>query len=279
VVFALFVGLPAVIFWLFVLTAGLGVLALVHGENEAYCNIATVPIHGVITSDDNGFTQLLGFGAISGATSLIEKIEAADEDPTIEAILIDIDSPGGTPVAADDVMRALESAHKPTVALIRDLGASAAYWIAAGADHIVASPISSVGSIGVTMSYVEIAGANEEEGSRWINLASGEFKDAGNPDRRLREEEQEYFQSQVNTVHDYMVDRIASMRPTITREQYSALADGRVFLGTRGLELGLVDALGGAQEVRTYLAEQLGALRDDIVFCESTMTGLEALFD
>ena len=280
IVFGLFVGLPAVLFWLLVSVTVLGIMTLASdSRSKVQCNIATIPVHGVITSDDEGFTRLLGFGMISGARTLIRQVNEALHDDSVLAILVDIDSPGGTPVAADDVMYALYRAGKPTVALVRDIGASAAYWVAAGTDHIVTSPISNIGSIGVTMSYVEEAGANEEEGMRWIDLSSGSFKDAGNPYRRLSDDEQNYFQEQVDTVHEYMIERIASVRPTRTYEEYLELADGRTYLGVKGLELGLVDTLGGMYEVREYLAKTLDLPMDEIRICEPKRGGLRSLLE
>ncbi len=280
VVFGLFVGIPAVLFWFIASIMILGIITLVgDSRSKEQCNIATIPVHGIITSDDEGFTRLLGLGMISGARSLIRQINEALADELIVAILVDIDSPGGTPVAADDVMFALHRADKPTVSLVRDIGASAAYWVAAGTDHIVTSPISNIGSIGVTMSYTEQAGAREEEGMRWIDLSSGSFKDAGNPNRRLSEEEQRYFQEQVDTVHTYMIERIARVRPTRTYEEYLEIADGRTFLGKRGVELGLVDTLGGIYEVRAYLADTLGIPERDIRICEPKRGGLRSLLE
>ncbi len=278
-VFALFVGLPAAVFWLVFVVVLLSILSMLDGEGDRSCNIATIPVYGVITSNDDGFAQLLGFGALTGARSLIKSIETAEQNSTVHAMVIDIDSPGGTPVAADDVARALQNTSKPTVALIRDLGASAAYWVAAGTDHIVASPISAVGSIGVTMSYVELAGANEEEGSRWIDLSSGSFKDAGNPDRTLAEDEHEYLQVQVDAVHDYMLKRITNMRPLLSVEEHADISDGRMFLGEQGSEIGLVDTVGGELEVRTYLAEQLNMPINEVVLCDVPSSGIEALFE
>jgi protease IV len=280
VVFAFFVGLPAVLFWFAATVTVLGIMAVASdSRNKVECNVAVVPVHGVITSDDEGFTRLLGFGIISGARTLIRQVNEALHDESILAILVDIDSPGGTPVAADDVMQALHESEKPTVALVRDVGASAAYWLAAGADHIVASPISNIGSIGVTMSYMEEAGAHEEEGMRWINLSSGPFKDAGHPDRRISEGEQEYFQEQVDDVHTYMIERIALARPTRTYDEYLELADGRTYLGAKGLELGLVDTLGGMREVRQYLADTLDLTTDEIRICEPKRGGLRSLLE
>jgi len=274
--FALFVGLPAVVFWIMIGSITFGLMALL-GDDDDYCNVVKIPVHGVIVTDDGGFGDLFGFGALTGAASVVQAIRDADEDEMVEALLLDIDSPGGTPVAADAIMTALSNSSKPTVALIQDVGASAAYWVAAGADHIVASPVSSVGSIGVTMSYTEEAGITTEEGGRFIEISSGSFKDAGNPERVLTAEEQAYYQEQVDIAHGYFVDRVAEVRPTLTRDAYARLADGRIFIGVQAFKEKLVDALGGADVALSYLADMTGMAQDDIVVCTAEGDALHAL--
>ena len=213
--------------------------------------------------------QPLSGGAITDVDTVSQALVRANSDPNIHAIILDVNSPGGTPVAGDEILGAvLQVTEKPIVAVVRDVGASAAYWAIAGADYIVASPVSDVGSIGVTMSYTESAGALEEEGGRWVDIASGSFKDAGNPERMLREEEKVYFQTQVDTIYMYMVQRIASARPSLDESVLAQLADGRAFLGTEAKERGLVDALGGFSEALVYITERTGK---EAVLCEASI--------
>lgn len=275
-VLAFFVVIPSLVFWGF---AGLLTLIIMDSffSAEVPCTVARIPVQGVLLTTGSGLDQIFGLNAIMSADSIIEKIDAAEEDDEIDAILLDIDSPGGTPASADEILTRLEATTKPTVAVIRDLGTSAAYWVAVGADHIVASPVSTVGSIGVTMSYLESASSTEQEGSRWIDLSSGLFKDAGNPERILREEEEDYFQSQVDTVYDYMLNRIASARSEIDRRKLVELADGRAFLGTEALSLHLIDELGGFSEALEYLATALSKKEGEVVLCPTQGAGLEEL--
>jgi protease-4 len=272
--FAIFVAVPAVIFWLGTFFVGLGLVALFSDDHS--CDVARVPLYGVLSTTDSGFAQLLG-GVITSADAVVADIEYADEAEHVRAIVLDVDSPGGYPVAADTIMDALLAAEKPTVAVVRDLGASAAYWAAAGADHIIASPVSNVGSVGVTMSYLEFASTTELEGARWVDLASGDFKDAGNPERALREQEEEHFRSQVDTVHEYMVDQIAAARGAISRDELAALADGRAYVGTQALELKLVDELGGMDSALDYIALILGMQTEDLTLCPPPSGGLDDL--
>jgi protease IV len=266
-VFAAMVLVPALLFWGLFAIVGIGVYGLVVTlGSEEQCAVARIPVQGVLTTTSGGF-EGLEYG--TAADQVVASIADADADEAIQAILIDVDSPGGTPVAGDEIAQALHEAQKPTVAVVRDMGTSAAYWASVGADYIIASPVSDVGSIGVTMSYTELAGANDEEGSRWIGIASGEHKDAGNPERTLTEDEQAYFQAQVDAVHEYMVDRIATFRPTLSRGEYADLADGRAYLGSEALKHKLIDGVGGIAEARAYLAQVLGVSEDHITVCGS----------
>lgn len=267
---------PAIVFWSGVLILCIGFLSLL-GEVENDCSVARIPLQGVLAATDSGIGDILGFGFVTSANSVVEEFEQAEKNDQIQAVVIDVDSPGGTPVAGDEIMQALLRLDKPTVAVVRDQGTSAAYWAMAGADHIIASPVSDVGSIGVTMSYLELANASETEGSRWVDLSSGEFKDAGNPERELAEEEELYFQSQVDTVHDYMVDQIARARSVLSRDELAQLADGRAYLGSRALELGLVDEVGGFEQAIRFIAAELGVDEQSLSLCPVKGERLEEL--
>jgi len=274
-VFAFFVAVPAFMFWCFFFLVFIISVALFSddgGDEEEVCTVARISVQGVLTAT-GGFGFLSDFASIASADSIISEIQEAEKDENIEAIVLDIDSPGGTPVAADEIFTELKKITKPTVAVVRDLGTSAAYWVAVGTDHIIASPVSEVGSIGVTMSYLEYASSTESEGSRWIDLSSGLFKDAGHPERKLREEEEEYFQSQVDEVHAYMIERIASARHGISEEELFALADGRAFLGSDALSKKLIDELGSFDEASAYVAQTLSKERDDVVLCSASGKG------
>ena len=272
---AFFCFIPAFVFWISVLVIVFGVLVL-SSEDADKCNVARIPLQGVLMATDNGLSGALGFGAVTSADSVVSDIVRAEEDEHIVAIVVDVDSPGGTPVAGDEIMQALHTTSKPTVAIIRDRGTSAAYWAAAGADYIVASPVSDVGSIGVTMSYLELASSTEYQGSRWVDISSGEYKDAGHPERVLKSKEQDHFQHEVDAVHEYMVNQIAEARDTFTRDELATLSDGRAYLGAEALSLGLIDAVGGFEKVLEYLKEVLW-IDDTVVICPVSYGGLEDL--
>ena len=229
----------------------------------ASCAIRTVRIRGMLATylppDVDGDVP-------SDATSsedVVDALRAAEGDDTAEGIILDIDSPGGYPVAAEEIANALRAVGKPTVALIRQQGMSAAYWAATGADRIVASALSDVGSIGVTMSYVDNVEANRQNGNGYVSLSAGKYKDAGDPNRRLTDEERSLFQRDLDIVHALFIDAVAANR-ALDVSVVRAVADGSSVLGGRAKELGLIDEIGGLDEAAAYIAAQTGADRHDV---------------
>jgi len=118
-------------------------------------------------------------------------IDEIENDEYIGALIVEIDSYGGYPVASEEITNALKRMKTPVIALIRESAASGAYLIATGADKIYASEASDVGSIGVTMSYLDYSEQNKDQGIIYQQLSSGKFKDSGDPDKELTEEEED----------------------------------------------------------------------------------------
>ena len=123
-------------------------------EPSSSCNVYALNLHGMLDAYEppEGSEN---YGYVTGSDVLVYNIEEAAKDPTIKGVLIDIDSTGGYAVPAEEVNKALKILNKPSVAVIRGYGDSAAYWAATGADLIIASPLSDVGSIGITSSYLD----------------------------------------------------------------------------------------------------------------------------
>ncbi|PJC56413.1 signal peptide peptidase SppA [Candidatus Kaiserbacteria bacterium CG_4_9_14_0_2_um_filter_41_32] len=232
--------------------------------SDGECNIAVMPIEGVI----------LPFSGITATDELYitpatvrSFIKTADEELGIEGIMFEINSPGGTPVAAETIAEDIKSSSLPTVALIGDIGASGGYMVASAADTIIASNMSEVGSIGVTMSYVEESTKNMEDGLTFVSLSTGKYKDAGNPNKPLTAEERELFERDLTSIHNTFVEIVANNR-NLSIEEVSALADGSTMLGSRALEAKLIDRIGGRFEAKKAFAEKLGKEESEIIFCE-----------
>jgi protease-4 len=233
--------------------------------SDGMCNVAVLPIEGVILP----FAGYDDYSLVTTPGMVRSFIDDMNDDEFVQAVVFEINSPGGTPVASEQISEMIQDLTIPNISLIGDLGASGGYMIAAAADTVLASPMSDVGSIGVTMSYVENSKQNEEEGLTFVELSSGKFKDAGNPNKPLSDEERALFESDLDLVHKQFVSKVALMR-NLPVEKVEALADGSTMPGVRALEAGLVDALGGRALAKRHLADKLGLTEDEIVFCEYT---------
>ncbi|MSU45003.1 hypothetical protein EXS45_02375, partial [Candidatus Nomurabacteria bacterium] len=147
-----------------------------HGQLLTY-----IPIHAENDS-------LFNYDVVS-SENIIGAIKAANDNSDIKGIVIEVDSPGGSPVAGEEIADALKNSEKPTVGLIRETGASAAYWAISSAGKIFGSKNSNVGSIGVTSSYLNNVVKNKKDGYTYEQLSAGKFKDSGNADKPLTTEE------------------------------------------------------------------------------------------
>lgn len=231
--------------------------------SDGMCNVAVLPIEGAIMP----FSGFEDFSLVTTPQTVRDFVSRAEDDFAIKGLLLEINSPGGTPVASEQISDIVRSTALPTISLIGDMGASGAYLVAASADEIIASSMSDVGSIGVTMSYTENSKKNEEEGVTFVQLSSGKFKDAGNPEKPLTEEERKLFEADLELVHKEFVKKVAEMRGKSV-EEIDALADGSSMPGVRALEKGLIDMIGNRQTARQEFAKKLGINEDKVVFCE-----------
>ncbi len=178
---------------------------------------------------------------------IIAQIDALESDPQFDTIILLIDSYGGHAVPSEEIANALKRSKKRTIAVIREDGLSGGYIAASGADTIYASRLSNVGSIGVTMSYLDYSEQMRREGVRYLDISSGRFKDVGDPDRPLDEEEREYLFGIVKDSHEVIVEMIAENRG-LDIEDVRAVSDGKILLGDKALEHGLIDRIGGLHD-------------------------------
>ncbi len=233
--------------------------------SDGECNIAILPIEGVIMPFGNGVEYSEFVVTPKDVRDYLDLVQ--EDELFIEGVMFEINSPGGTPVASQDITEQIKALDIPTAALIRDVGASGGYMVASAADRIFASTMSDIGSIGVTMSYVEESEKNAEEGLTYVPLSTGKFKDAGDPNKPLSDEERAYFERELQTVHNEFINIVAINR-ALPFDEVAALADGSAMVGSRAVEAKLIDQIGGREEVRAYFAEQLGKDISEISFCE-----------
>ncbi|GLQ40011.1 Clp protease [Rhizobium albus] len=229
------VGLLAVVLLVVGLTYAGGFAE--RGE-KARSHIARVMVSGVITANED----------------LLERLEDVRDDPNVRAVVIGIESPGGTTYGGEVLYKAVRdiSAVKPVVAEVRGLAASAGYMIASATDHIVAGEASIVGSIGVIFQYGNISELLDNIGVSVGAVKSSPLKAEPSPFSPANPEAEEMIGRLVADSYDWFVDLVAERR-NMSRPETLAIADGSIFTGRQALQNGLVDAIGAEDEVRAYL--------------------------
>jgi signal peptide peptidase SppA len=199
-------------------------------------------------------------GASSGMTSyegLAAQLDAAVSDPSVRAILLDIDSPGGEATGAFAFYEALRAARerKAIVAQVNDTAASAAYGIAAQADHVVISPSSIVGSIGVVMMHMDRSKALEKQGNKPTLIYAGAHKVDGNSFEPLSASVRDTLQREVDSFYDRFVEGVAAGRSMLSERAIRA-TEAQTYIGATAIEIGLADRIGSFTETLARLASR-----------------------
>jgi len=209
-------------------------------------SIAIVRIQGIIAESTGGGP--FGFGYESGTETIVNQLERAGTDASVKAVVIRINSPGGSAAASQEIYRAVkrvrEKHGKPVVVSMGDVAASGGYYVAAPADHIVANPATLTGSIGVLMQTINLEALMERYGIHADTVKSGAYKDTGSMWRKMSPEERTYWQGMVDDVYDQFVQAVVAGRK-MEEADVKKLADGRVFTGKQAKDNNLVDELGG----------------------------------
>ena len=213
--------------------------------------VAILDVSGTIVSGESGPFDT---SVVAASGELLPLIHQAAADADVRAILLRVNSPGGSVVASDEIYHALKESGKPVVVLMGDLAASGAYYISMAAGYIVANPHTLTGSIGVISEFPDAHGLLEKLGVQFTVIKSGAAKDIGSPYRQMTEDEQALWQAIVNETYEGFLKIVAEGRG-LPVEEVRALADGRVFTGSQALELKLVDALGYEQEALAKAAD------------------------
>ncbi|MDI6903597.1 MAG: signal peptide peptidase SppA [Methanocellales archaeon] len=201
---------------------------------------------------------------IGYATSedICKNIRDATDELSVKAIVLRVNSPGGTPAAAQEIITEIKNAQekgKPVVISMGDIATSGAYYISAPAERIVANPDTMTGSIGAIWVFVNRSEYYSDEGIDFYIAKSGEFKDMGADWRGLTEEEKEYADQIVMAVYERFVNEVAQSRNMSTYE-VRKLADGRIYLGASAKNLGLIDELGNLHDA-IDIAAKLGGIK------------------
>jgi len=223
-------------------------------------NVAKIHIGGNIITQESD--SVFSADTVS-STEIIEQIEDADKNPSIKAIIFEINSGGGSAVASYEIAKAIKKVNKTSVAVIREIGTSGAYWAASATGHIIANEFSITGSIGVLSSYLEFSRLFNKYGITYQRLVSGEYKDIGSPFKNMSKEEENIMQQKIDKIHQVFISKVAENR-NMSFDEVSRLATGEFYLGSEALELGLIDAVGDEETAKEYLKEKLNITTIDI---------------
>jgi protease-4 len=199
-----------------------------------------------------------GFG-IATSEEITQSLKDADEDDNIKAIVLRINSPGGSPAAAQEIVSRMKKIDKPIVISMGDVAASAAYYISAPADKILANPDTITGSIGVIWEFQNRSKFYDKEGTSFYIAKSGELKDMGGDWKGLSDEEKQYADQVISQAYSRFVKEVADDR-NLSISNVKDLADGRIYTGAKAMELGLVDELGSLDDA-IEIAAKLGGIK------------------
>lgn len=236
--------------------------------------VALLRIEGVIQSGE-------GAGGLFGVTgaysdSIVSSLREAIEDDSIKALVVRVNSPGGSAAASEEIFNALvevKEAGKPVVVSMADVAASGGYFVSAPADYIYANATTLTGSIGVIMELPNLEGLFEIIGVDMRTMKAGKFKDIASPYREMKPEEEAMLQEMLDDTHEVFIAYVAKGRKNLEIEDVRTLATGQIWTGSQAQKVGLVDELGGLRDAILKAAE-LGGISGEPVIEELGKTNL-----
>ncbi|MEE9584422.1 MAG: signal peptide peptidase SppA [Candidatus Brocadiales bacterium] len=232
---------------------------VVSGEGKD--KVLVVDVSGII-SDRKRKGPLRLSSRPSMVARIKETLEKAKEDDDIKAVVLRINSPGGTVTASDIIYHEIKEFKKErglkVVACIMGLGTSGGYYVAASADKIVALPTGITGSIGVILLKINMQGLMEKIGVQDEVIISGDKKDAALPFRPLSPEERVLLQEIIDSLYQRFVFVVETARPEAHLQDHKEFLDGRVFTAQQALDIGLVDELGYLEDAIELAKKEAG---------------------
>ena len=216
-------------------------------------SIAILPLMGTITHRANIISDFSGGSSAEKFSAQLRQVLA---DPNVKAIVIDVDSPGGSVEGIDELSAEIFKARsqKPIVAVANSLAASAAFWIASAASELVVIPSGLVGSIGVVAIHRDVSKQDEKEGVRTTLISAGKFKTEANPFEPLADEARAHIQKLADGFMSMFVRAVARNRDVPISEVQSGFGEGRLVAAKDALRLGMVDRIGTMDETLKRLA-------------------------
>ena len=228
-----------------------GIYLLASGDRPSILSgdaVGVVRLDGVITSA-GGDGGLFGEAGIS-PESFAADLQEAVEDDGVRAIVLRVNSPGGSAAASQEMYEEVKRAakKKPIVASVSEVAASGSYYAISPADEIMAVRASDIGSIGVFIAVTNLEGLYDKLGIKMDIIKEGKYKAMGDPSKPLTKDERKILQDHAKEIYNQFIDDVAKARSNLTRGQVKKLATGRTWPATQAKELGLVDSFGNYQD-------------------------------
>ena len=254
------------IVFLIILVLGCFVFLRPRENSKCYSssNVASIRVEGNLVTSMTHLTKDDASSSVVSSRDIVNAIEKADQNNHIKAILLEIDSNGGESSAGEEVVRALQHTHKPTVAYIRNTGLSAAYWIASATNWIIALETSDVGDIGVTQSFTDSSIQDTNNGITYNQLSTGKYKDMFAPDKPLTADERALIMKNLAQINEVLITDIAHNRK-MDIQKIRNLADGSDVTADTALQDGLIDKIGDINTVKDYIK---GLIHSNPKICE-----------
>ncbi len=243
------------------------------GDDE----IALMNLTGIILTNPAAEPFALAQGVITPDT-VAETLELALRDASVKAVIIRIDSPGGSAVASDEIYQHIKNtaAKKPVVILVGDTAASGGYYIASAGNFILANPASMIGSIGVIAEITDVQELFKKIGLRQETYKSGEFKDLFSSTKNRTPQEQKMIQELLDTTYGIFIQRVAAGR-NLEIDKVLGLAEAKIYSGVKAKELGLIDDFGYRWQAFDK-AKQLAGITEAKLVAVSSKSLFESLF-
>ena len=234
------------------------------GKNSA---IAVVSIYGPIMSGESVYNPLYGALA-TGSETIAKQLKEIEGDSLIKAVILRIDSPGGSLVASDRIYEAvkkLKKSGKYDVAYFGSMAASGSYYIACAADYIISTPFSVTGSIGVFSMKLELSELFKKLDITTTTVKKGKYVDLFSMDRKLTEDELTKLEQAMDKAHDRFKEVVSKGRG-IEEDTIDDVADGSIYTGNQAKEIGLVDELGGMKKAAEHIELKLDLEDPDYIY-------------
>ncbi len=255
------IGIILIIFFIFIAVLSFARIYLGKPLVEESGNVGIVELNGVILD----------------SKEIIEQLEDFRKDNDIKAIIVRVDSPGGSVGPSQEIYEEIQRVKKTkkVIASLGNIAASGGYYAIAAADRIVANPSTITGSIGVIAEFMNVKNLVEWAKLKPITLKSGKYKDMGSGFRDMTEEEKALMTGLLKDIHNQFIEAVSSGRG-LDKTKVASIADGRVFTGREAKERGLVDELGGL-EFSKDVAQKLAGIKEEVKAMYPKKPGMQFL--